>query len=333
MVQEVSIEEGIKRGFQAFNEGKLKESHSLFRSILKANERIVSANYGMALIYKKIGKHKEALSFFSICHRLEPKNILFFQGFLKSLIILGKVVEARDHFEANKKNYEMNDQLTSLNVELNPHSQLDFFYRYLEDLGIFQCKSGEIMKVNSNPVPLLTNSFLNWFETQSWLDKKLLELGSGSSTIYFSKFFNSITSLETNQDWYLKMLKEIPESVNLKKSESILRSLEDENINDFDVILIDPAENRAKISRFLANNKFEGIIFFDNSEWYRKSIKILNSCGYLEIPFFGIKPVEDWVSCTSVLIRDSDMEKNFDSDWQQLPEFASFKPSNSWDFE
>ena len=129
------------------------------------------------------------------------------------------------------------------------------------------------------------------------------------------------------------MLNEIPESVNLKKSESILRSLEDEKINDFDVILIDPAENRSKISRRLVNNKFEGIIFFDNSEWYRKSIKIFNSFGYLEIPFFGIKPVEDWVSCTSVLIRGSDVEKIFNSDWQELPEFASFMPSNGWDLE
>ena len=51
--------------------------------------------------------------------------------------------------------------------------------------------------------------------------------------------------------------------------------------------MIDPAENRAKIARFLANNKFNGIIFFDNSEWYRKSIKILVSHGYYEVPFSG----------------------------------------------
>ena len=117
------------------------------------------------------------------------------------------------------------------------------------------------------------------------------------------------------------------------KTESILSSIENENLKNYDVILIDPGENRAKIARFLASNNFNGIIFFDNSEWYRQSIKILASIGYYEIPFFGLKPVEDWVSCTSVLIRNKDMGRGFNSDWQALPEFASYKPYNSWDFE
>ena len=333
MNQTFSLDEAIKSGFKAFNEGKLQESERFFLSILKTNSQIVSANYGMALIFVRVGKLKEALTFFSICQKLDKNNILFFQGYIKTLIKLGQINNARSHFNSYYKNYENNDQLISLSSEINPKSKLDFFYRYLEKLGVFSCKAGEIMKINDRPIPLLTNSFLNWFETQSWSDKKLLELGSGSSTLYFSKFFSSLTSLETNEDWYSKMLKEISDKVNLKKTESILSSIEDENIYDYDVILIDPGENRAKIARFLASNKFNGIIFFDNSEWYRKSIKILVSLGYYEIPFFGIKPVEDWVSCTSVLIRNTDMDRVFNSDWQGLPEFASFKPSNSWDFE
>ena len=333
MNQTFSIDDAINRGFKAFNEGKLQESQRFFLSILKTNSEIVSAHYGMALIYTRVGQHKKALSFFSICQKLDKNNILFFQGYIKTLIKLGQTKNARDHFYIYKKNYENNDQLISLHSEINPNSNLDFFYKYLEHLGIFSFKAGEIIKINDRPIPLLTNSFLNWFETQIWSDKKLLELGSGSSSVYFSKFFSSLTSLETNQDWYSKVLIEVPEKVSLKKTDSILGSLEDENIDDYDVVLIDPAENRAKIARFLANKKFKGIIFFDNSEWYRKSIKILVSIGYYEIPFFGIKPSEDWVSCTSVLIRNTDMARIFNPDWQVLPEFASFKPLNAWDFE
>ena len=333
MNQTLSLDEAIKRGFQAFNEGKLQESQSFFLSILKTNSEIVAANYGMALIYTRVGEYKKALGYFGNCQKLDKNKIQFFQGYIKTLIKLGQINHARTHFDFYKKNYENNDQLISLNAEINPSSKLDFFYKYLENLGIFSCKGGEIMKINDRYIPLLTNSFLNWFETQDWSDKKLLELGSGSSSLYFSKFFSSLTSLETNQDWYSKMLREMPENVSLKKTDSILGSIEGENIDDYDVVLIDPAENRAKIARFLANNKFNGIIFFDNSEWYRKSIKILVSHGYYEVPFFGVKPVEDWVSCTSVLIRNTDMARIFNSDWQGLPEFASFKSSNSWDFE
>jgi tetratricopeptide (TPR) repeat protein len=331
--QKISIDEAIKRGFRAFNEGKLGASQALFLSIIKVQPDSVKANYGMALTLTRLGKFKEALAFLSFCQNSEVKNINFFQEYIKILIKLGRVSDARNFFNTHKKNYENNDQLTSLYLELNPDSKLDFFYSYLENLGIFSCKPGEIMKFNDEPIPLLTNSFLNWFETQSWSNKKLLELGSGSSTLYFSKYFSSLTSLETNQDWYYKILKEIPETVNVKLTDSILHSIEDENIDDYDVVLIDPGENRAKIARLLVKNKFKGIIFFDNSEWYRKSIKMLVSHGYFEIPFFGIKPVEDWVSCTSVLIRHQDMAKILNSDWQKLPKFSSFDPSNQWDIE
>lgn len=333
MNQKLSLNEAIKLGFKAFNEGKLQESERIFISILKANSKIVGANYGMALICTRVGEHKKALSFFDICQKLEKKNILFFQGYIKTLIKLGQIKDARYHFYSYYKNYENNDQLISLSYELNPNSKLDFFYKYLEKLGIFSCKAGELMKINDRPIPLLTNTFLNWFETQTWSDKKFLELGSGSSTLYFSKFFGSITSLETNQDWYSNMLKEISDKVNLKKTESILSTLEDENLNNYDVILVDPGENRAKISRFLASNNFNGIIFFDNSERYRNSIRILVSQGYYEIPFFGLKPVSDWVACTSVLIRNTDIDRVFNSNWKAFPEFATYNPSNSWDCE
>tara|TARA_Y100001968_G_scaffold332961_1_gene393287 strand:+ start:2478 stop:3479 length:1002 start_codon:yes stop_codon:yes gene_type:complete len=331
--QQISFDEAIQKGFSALNEGKLKESKALFLAIIKDDPSSVRANYGMALTLTRLGKLKLALGFVSFCQNSEVNNIKYFQLYIKTLIKLGRVTDARNFFLTYKKNYETNDQLTSLELELNPDYKLDFFYKYLEDLGIFSCKPGQIIKPNDQHRPLLTNSFINWFETQSWSEKKLLELGSGSSTLYFSKFFKSLTSLENNQDWYAKLLNEIPESVNLKNASSVLDALKDEKINDFDVILIDPFENRAKISRYLVNNKFKGIIFFDNSEWYRSSIQMFVSLGYVEIPFFGIKPIEDWVSCTSVLIRDKDIVDIFKPDWKKLPKFASFNSLNVWDNE
>ena len=73
----------------------------------------------MALILNRVGKQKEALAFLSCCMRLEKNNILFFQEYIKTLIKLGQIKEARNHFEAHRKNFEMNDQLNSLYLELN----------------------------------------------------------------------------------------------------------------------------------------------------------------------------------------------------------------------
>ena len=111
----------------------------------------------------------------------------------------------------------------------------------------------------------------------------------------------------------------------------MLWDLNNINIDNFDVILIDCAENRANLSQILANKNYNGIIFHDNAEWYRNSINILSSVGYYEVPFFGIKPLDDHVASTSLLIQESDVSKVFNSNWQKLPKFASYDLTNSWD--
>ena len=119
---------------------------------------------------------------------------------------------------------------------------LEFFQKYLEEMGVFSSENGELLNGDSEPIPLLTNSFLNWFETQRWDSLSLLELGAGSSTLYFSKFFKSVTSYETSQDWFDELLIKKANNVDLIKVDSIRDALKENhknNINDFDVILID----------------------------------------------------------------------------------------------
>ena len=133
----------------------------------------------------------------------------------------------------------------------------------------------------------------------------------------------------------LELLLKIPSNVNLVKASNILDTLQENYIGDihsFDVILIDASENRAKLTRWLVSIGYKGIIFFDNAEWYRKSVAIFLEEDYSEIPFFGLKPIEDWVSCTSVLADSSTLSSFLNGDWVSLPKL-SWKLENSWDDE
>ena len=210
---------------------------------------------------------------------------------------------------------------------------LDFFQEYLRDLGVFNSVNGELLNGDSDPIPLLTSSFLDWFQTQQWDSMSLLELGAGGSTLYFSKFFKSVTSYETDQSWYEKLLLNKPNNVDLVKVDTILDALNNNDIHDYDVILIDAGENRANLSRWLVNQGYKGIIFFDNSEWYRKSIQMFNKEGFVEIPFFGIKPIEDWVSCTSIVAEPSVLKDIFNHKWMRLPKLTWKQTNNTWDDE
>ena len=203
-------------------------------------------------------------------------------------------------------------------------------------MGIFASETGNVQTGDFEPIPLLTRSFLDWFETQKWNSSKLLELGAGSSTLYFSKFFNQISSYETNENWYKQLAARIPENVKLQKVDNISKSInaiKSKELSQYRAILLDAGENRANLARCLVEKSYQGIIFFDNSEWYRKSIQILVANGFIEIPFFGLKPIEDWVSCTSVIAKPQALPEFFSNSWVSLPKMSHKKSVNPWDEE
>tara|TARA_B100001250_G_scaffold380892_1_gene372718 strand:- start:1051 stop:2058 length:1008 start_codon:yes stop_codon:yes gene_type:complete len=327
------IEDSYKLAQRYYMDDQLEKSLNIAKELLKNDSQNPKLNHLMGQILVKLGNYTDSLSFFYFSAKHEPKEINYLKSLINHLIHLGSINEAREYFEELKINYDsMSDEIISLKAKLNPQTKLDFFYKYLDAVGVFQCSNtNELMSVDGSYIPLLTNSFINWFETQTWEDLNFLELGSGSSTLYFSDFFKSITSYETNEKWFHRVFSRIPNSVKLIKCKSILSALSEDNIHSYDVILIDSGESRVDITKYIVENNFNGLIIFDNAEWYRKSINMLNSVGFIEIPFFGIRPIEDWVACTSVLIKINDISKFFNSSWEKIPKFCTYKNNNLWD--
>jgi len=331
----MTIEETLQHGVAAHKEGKFQEAERLYRTILKVQPKHPDANHNLGVISVTCGHYEAALPLFQTAINANPKIEQFWLSYIDSLIKIGKIFKARTVLLQAKQLGFNGDKIDSISAKLNPASKLDFFYEYLRNLGVFTSMQGEILNGDSEVIPLLTRSFLDWFETQRWNSLSLLELGSGGSTIYFSKFFRSVTSYETDQSWFDNLLLKIPSNVHLVKVDCILDALQKnhlENIHSFDVILVDAGENRAKLARWLVNENYKGIIFFDNSEWYRNSIGMFLKEGYLEIPFFGLKPIEDWVSCTSILAKPMALKDILRGNWESLPKLA-WEKSNAWDDE
>ena len=331
-----TIEQVLKQGVLAHREGKLQEAERHYAEVLKSHSMHPDANHNMGALYVIAGKFEEALPYFKKAISSNNKQEQYWVSLINALIKLGMIKDAR-HVLTNALDLNINgDKIKSLFHILHPSTKLDFFYKYLESLGIFTSQQNELKDGESKVKPLLTSSFLDWFETQKWNKLKLLELGSGNSTLYFSKFFESITSYETDQSWFDKLIIKKLTNVNLIKVDSIIKNFEDnnlKNLDNFDVILLDAGENRAKLTRWIINHNYKGIIFFDNSEWYRKSINMFHKIGFLEIPFFGIKPTEDWVSCTSIVADPSRLKDILNTNWLALPKLTHKNTNNLWDDE
>ncbi len=105
-------------------------------------------------------------------------------------------------------------------------------------------------------------------------DDKILEFGSGRSTIWFSKYSQLVYSIETNLIWYHKIKKVI----NNKSIKNVKLFLLEEKKGNFD----------QKYSNFLKSMKqdFFDIILVDGKHrdiTTRKSMKVLKSGGLLII--------------------------------------------------
>ena len=332
--KKISIDEGLRIASGYFEEGKYHACSKLYSAILKAKPDTIIANQRMALINESFGNHEEALSFYKNIIKHHPVDTTILAGYIRLLIKTGKIKEARAILKRTKNIFveaSAADQYATLAKQLAPEKKLEFFYSYLSSMGIFDYEEGELMASNSKISPLLTNSFLCWFETQNWADKTFLELGSGSSTLYFARHFKKVISWETNESWFLALSEKLPTNVELEKVDSIIDSFKSFDINSCDAILIDCGENRAKVAKAISESDFEGIVFFDNAEWYRNGVRFLTTSGFREMPFFGLKPVQDRVSCTSVLFKDLKANEILSSDWKALPEFANYMPTNTWD--
>ena len=325
--------------------GKLDDAVTSCRNALAIQPDYIEAHINLGNTLKELGRLDEAITHYHKAIDIKPDYDLAYNNLGGALKELGRLDEAISHYQKAidiNPDYDLahsNLGLTLMKqVQKLPRltqfvARLPFYISYLESLGVMNATLDNILNGKGENIPLLTNSFLHWFETIDWSGMTLLELGSGNSTLYFSKFFKSVTAYEPSEKWFKFLQSRIPKNVDCTNVHSILSVLKNEDLDKYDVILLDPAENRAKIARIISEKDYSGSIFFDNSEWYRQSIGVLSQVGFSEIPFFGIKPVQDWVSCTSVLVKPDCLSNWITSEWKRFPDLARPRKSSVWDNE
>ena len=250
--QMLTIQQKLDLAVQHHNAGRLPEAENIYQEILKTDPHQPVAMHLLGVIAHQSGLNDVAVD-------LITKAIGIKHDYAEAYSNLGLIMKDSG----------------------NPISaRLGFLISYFQTLGGLNSSQEELINDKGESIPLLTSGFLHWFETIDWSDQKLLELGSGNSTLYFSRHFKFISSFENNQEWYQKLGPMLPENVDYTYSNPIVSALKNENLKNYDVILIDAGENRAKIARVISKTDYSGLIVFDNAEWYRHGVSILTNAGY-----------------------------------------------------
>lgn len=218
-------------------------------------------------------------------------------------------------------------------VKLNDFGvQLGFGVSVLRQRQFFQGESG-VAPSPESAQPLLTWPFLDFIEHLSLEQESLLELGAGYSTLWLARRFGRLRSFETDPDWHAAISRSVGSNVELVLLP--LADLESARLEyqDESWLLVDFAGRRtaflhAFLERLAGQTRPKAVIL-DNSDWYRKAAQLLLGEGYVELPFYGFKSGQPWISCTSLFIdpaRFSPRQKEpFFS-----PEFSRMI-ENTWD--
>lgn len=181
--------------------------------------------------------------------------------------------------------------------------------------------------------PLLTWPFIDFLEALDLSGQRLLELGSGGSTLWFQRRFAQVRSFETNPEWQHALTPLLAPNAELSLlSLDALEAAELEYRGE-QFVLVDFAGRRTRfLSRFLVRlgSQRPQAIVLDNADWYRKGAAVLARHGYQELPFYGFKSGQSFISCTSLFIdRESFagvmrepffrpvFSRHFDNDWDR----------------
>ena len=208
------------------------------------------------------------------------------------------------------KKYIWNKFLTILNsVSPEIRKQLISFSYLAKYYGQYNSiKKNESVDANNNPLPWITYPAIEYLGNLDFSKEKIFEVGSGNSTIWFSKRANKIISLEEDEAWFKKMQEKTKNVINVD-----LLFIEDRDIEDIyfranecSVIFIDGL-NREKALDYITKN-IEALdikcIVVDNSELvsiYEKIQKFVLKTGWVDTEFVGFGPQNRYVWSTTVL--------------------------------
>jgi hypothetical protein len=211
-------------------------------------------------------------------------------------------------------------------------AQLGFGVSVLRQREFFQGESG-VPPTPDVAQPLLTWPFLDFVEHLDLQGQSLIELGAGFSTIWLSKRFGKIRSFETNPEWHAAVARNVASNVEL--SLVALAQLESAQLEYRGEawLLVDFAGKRtAFLNQFLSQvtpSSRPSAIVLDNADWYRRGAQLLQHHGYLELPFYGFKSGQSWISCTSLFIDPARFSPEQKEPFFQ-PAFSR-EMHNSWD--
>jgi hypothetical protein len=170
---------------------------------------------------------------------------------------------------------------------------MDFGYLYERGWINSFLKSKVVDKYNQ-PLPWLSYPAIDFLKQSISETSNIFEYGAGNSTLYFSKHYQSVTTVENNPDWYeyLKKCTSGKENCTLllaQDKEEYVKSISAAQ-KKFDAIIVDGRWRAACLKEALWHLEKDGLLILDDADrvWYQEAIEQVKKSGFYPILFRGM---------------------------------------------
>lgn len=182
---------------------------------------------------------------------------------------------------------------------------------YLKEEG-WQKSALEKLPIDKNglPIPWYTYPCIDFIKSHLKKKVNVFEYGVGNSTIWWSKFAKDVISCEHNKSW-IENINPHPKNIKINYKNldegyvDFIKNFE----NYFDIIIIDGRKRNECMKNCLIGLKKDGIIILDDSERekYEEGCKYLSSNGYKRIDFWGMRPIFQEKSSTTIFYKENNI--------------------------
>jgi hypothetical protein len=169
-------------------------------------------------------------------------------------------------------------------------------------------RSRSVIDQNNEPIPWWTYSFIDFIKDKLKKNLRILEFGSGFSTIWLSFRVQEVVAMEDHAGWAEKTRQRINKNSTILEVPSIVDyDYYKEKITGlFDILIIDNRGDRIDCARRNLNKLNDGgVVIWDNTDgkdWLQiKEIMALKS--FKEISFTGMTAQELKLSKTTLFYR------------------------------
>lgn len=152
-----------------------------------------------------------------------------------------------------------------------------------------------------NAIPWYTYPMIEYLAGLDFSGSKILEFGSGASSIWWAKRAKTVLAVEHDKEWFATSAGNSGANLKITLAENESDYLAAAIGVRFDVVIIDGIHRHRcaeSISDILAT---DGLVILDNSDWHPETARYLREKhDFLQVDFHGFGPINNYTWTTSL---------------------------------